>query len=756
MNRMEKIKKRLFEVEYHTKKVWWGENETILTDPQICRKPLIVRKALAISHTLRHMPIELKEDELIVGIANMSSIGFGRVFTHYALPEELKEAALSGFDEHSVWGHHPPDYDKVLRLGLCGIRREVREYQARNLTDERKSAFYEAVLICLDSVAALAGRYAVLARQAADDAEDSNRRDELHHIADICSRVPENPAKTLQEALQSFWFVYISLQSTLEFVPIGRADQFLYPYYQADIRSGQLTSAKTDELICSWLAKFSERVQTNSADWENHMTDLAWSDGGSPEISMLYHPHTDESYNFGISANHWLANMILGGLDEHGNDAVNDLTYRILNWWNYLEVVAPVMSVRLNRHTPDRLFDTISDILRKGSSEPAIYNDEVIIPGLVEMGLPLKEARCYSNDGCWETLVPGKTNFSLVNLELLQLLEYVFFRGRSLVRGGQESIDTGDPLSFFDFRQFYQAFLEQMRYQMKKLLDNKLIYYKARSRISPSPLLSAMMEDCIPRGCDLTEGGCRYNEYCYVLTGLANCVDSLAAVKKLVYEDGVILMEDLIHALFTDFHGQEYLRQLLLNHAPKFGNDESYADDLAAQLLRDADQSLRGLKAHVTNHPFLLNLAIGTFENYGKYGYQVGASSDGRKAHDALSSNYSPALGVKLSGPTAVIHSITHPDLLPYATGCPLDLQINANEVAGQAGIKRMEGIIRSFLDLGGVILTVTGISEETLRDAQENPDSHRNLRVRLGGFSAYFTTLTREQQDVIIRRARL
>lgn len=756
MNRMERIKKRLFEVEYHSKKVWWGENETILTDPQICGKPLIVRKAMAIAHTLHHMPVEIKEDELIVGIANMSSIGFDRVFTHYALPEELKEAACSGFDEHSVWGHHPADYEKVLKLGLHGIREQVLQYEALAEADTEKKAFYEAVRICLDAVSALAGRYALLAKQTALSTQDPVRRKELLSISGICRRVPEYPAQTLQEALQSFWFLYIALQSTLEFIPIGRADQFLYPYYQHDIRNGSLTPDLADELICSWLAKFNERVQTDSGNWENHMTGLAWSDGGTPEISELYHPHTDESYNYGISANHWLANMILGGMNSHGEDTVNELTYCILKWWNYLEIVAPVMSVRFNKETPERLYSVVADILRKGSSEPAIYNDEVIVPGLVNMGIPIEEARCYSNDGCWEALVPGKTNFSLVNLELLKLLEYVFFHGKSLVAGRKESIDTNDPVSFHNYEEFYQAFLTQMKYQMQKLLDNKIQFYKARSRISPSPLLSFMMEDCIPRGRDLTDGGCKYNVYCYVLTGLANCVDSLAAVKKLVFEDGLLTMADLVTAMEHNYQNQESLRQLLLNRAPKFGNDHPYADEVAAQLLKDADRLLTEVKNQREGNPFLVNLAIGTFENYGKYGYLAGASADGRMAHEALSSNYSPALGVKLDSPTAVIHSITHADLLPYATGCPLDLQINANEVSGSSGLKRMESLIRSFLELGGVILTITGLNGETLLAAQQDPDSYRNLRVRLGGFSAYFTSLTKEQQDVIIRRARL
>lgn len=751
MERYELIKKRLFEVEYRLPKTWWGEGESILTDSNKSR-PLVIRKALAVEHTLLNMPIDIKPDELIVGLANMGSIGAGRLFPHYATEEELEAASLDSFDEYSVWGHHPANYEKILTLGIEGILSEVEVCLQKELNEEQRN-FYEAVKISLKAVDGLAKRYSNLLREKAAEESKTNRRNELLEMAEICSKVPGKPAATFHEALQGFWFTYIALQSTLEIVPIGRSDYYLYPFYKADFEAGRLSGDRADELIVSWLAKFSERIQMESSQWEQHIGRLDWSDGGEADIAALYKPHTDESFNFGISHNHWLANMILGGQDEEGNDATTELTYKILHWWAYLEAVAPVMSVRIHKDSPEKLYDLCADILRHGSSEPAIYNDEQIIPGLCKLGVPLAEARGYSNDGCWETLIPGKTNYSLVNLELLQLLEYVFTRGRSINRDQEESLDTGSPLEFQDYDSFYAAFLKQMEHMMQRLLKNKIKYRYGRAAIAPSPLLSALMDDCISNGKDLSAGGARYNWFCFVLTGLSNTVDSLAAVKKIVYDSGKVSMSNLVRAMLSNYEGQEVLRQTMIK-APKFGNDDAYVDSIAKKLLADAKQILDRVNETCGEADLGVPLAIGTFENYAKYGYMVGATADGRKAHEAISSNYSPSLGVDIAGPTAAINSVTYPDLLPYVSGCPLDLQINPHEVAGEFGLGRMKGLIRSFLELGGIILTVTGLSEEQMRDAQRHPENHQSMRVRLGGFSAYFVALTSEQQEILIRRA--
>lgn len=763
MGRIESIKTRLYDVEFQTKKEWWGHEETILTSEEIKQESIVIRKALGKEYVMRNMRVEIKPDELIVGIANMNSVGFGRVFPDYALPSEKEAAAQVYTTTASVQGHHPADYAKVLRIGIDGIKKEVMaalaKESAKESPDVKKIDFYRGMIISLNAVIDLSNRYVQLAVGEAAKETDPRRRAELLEIARICAKVPEHPAESFHEALQSFWMVFIALHSCMELIPTGRSDQYLYPYLERDLQNGVITKEYAYELVVSWMAKFSERVQTNSDDWEEHstrlQTQLVSKEPGDLHIVTQFSMDNNLAYNYGTSANHWLLNMIIGGVDREGRDATNDLTYMILDAWSYLEAVVPVLSVRFHKGSPQELYDRCARILRCGAGEPAIYNDDVIIDGLVKNGIPIEDARDYSNDGCWEVLVPGKTYFNYGHIVVLQLLEYMFNHGKSILRGEAESIDTGDPSDYKTFDEFYNAFLLHVRRQAKYLLDLQSRYFGSKSWIAPTPLLASMMDDCIERGLDAANGGARYNRYALVVTGLANCVDSLMAIKEMVYDRKAIGMSELQQALLSNFEGNEPLRQMLVNRVPKFGNDQEQVDDLAARLLDDCERIRAEIMEELQEDRFVSVMAIGTFENYARFGYNVGASADGRLARDTISSNYSPAISMDRSGPTAAMLSTTHPDLLPYITGCPLDIQINSNEAIGEEGVKRLSALIRSFMDLNGVILTVTGVSEEMLKDAQVHPEKHRGLRVRLGGLSAYFITLSPEQQDIIIRRTK-
>ena len=755
---LERIKSRLFDVEFVTKKEWWGKETTILTDDRVRQEPLIVRKAMAIDHVLNNMPVEIKPDELVVGVANMAMIGFGHVFPEYALPEEKEEAAKKSLNELSVWGHHPVRYDKLLSVGLSGVRQEVlgriKEETSRAEPSQKKLDLYRAMIISLNAVRDLAHRYSQLTLEEALKEKDAARQRDLLDISEICSRVPELPAQTFQEALQSFWLTYAAYHSCLEYLPAGRSDQYLYPYFKKDVDEGRLTMDRARDLVGSWLAKFSERVQTRKEHWEDHYTFGDFSQGGDPtDATVNIELENDEEYNYGTSANHWLMNMILGGLTPDGKDATNELTYIILDCWGKLELVVPVMSVRFHRQSPDALYEACARIVRCGSGEPAIYNDEPIIEGLLKLGIPIEEARDYSNDGCWEVLIPGKTDFAYVHVEVLQLLEYVFTRGYSLVRDSKEGLDTGDPCSFAGFEEFYEAFRTQLYRQLDHVIDNKLRYYGEVSKIAPDPLLSALMDNCIEKGLDLTEGGAKYKFYVPIITGLSHCADSLAVVKKLVFEEKSLSMADLVDAMKSNFAERESLRQMVLNRAPKFGNDTEYVDRLASKVLADAAEKVAQRRQEIGW--LTMPLAIGTFENYAKFGHSVGASADGRMARETISSNYSPSTGMDRTGPTAAIRSVVSADLLPYINGCPLDMQVNSNEVSGESGVHRLVALMKSFMELGGIILTITGASEEMLRDAKVNPDRHKGLRVRMGGLSAYFIALSDKQQDIMIERVK-
>ncbi|MBM3703122.1 MAG: pyruvate-formate lyase, partial [Actinobacteria bacterium] len=349
--RLSKIKDRMFNYEMVTKKEWWGHDKTILDEPGILDESLVVRKAKAIEYVCKNLPVEIKPDELIVGNPNMAAVGFGYTFPQYANRHEKEAAAKKCLNESSVWGHTPVRYDKLLSLGLKGFRSEVIENLRQELfkpnPDAAKVTEYRAMIISLNAVREFANRYSELALKMAESEKDITRRLELLKISDRCSKVPEEPSTSFHEALQSFWLTYAVYHSCMEYLPAGRADQYFYPYYKYDIENKVISQTEAKDVIGSMLAKFNERVQVRKELWEDHYTFGNFSQGGDP-IDPSTHLVLDDSssYNYGLSANHWLMNMILGGQDAYGNDATNELTYLILNTWAELEVVAPVMSVR--------------------------------------------------------------------------------------------------------------------------------------------------------------------------------------------------------------------------------------------------------------------------------------------------------------------------------------------------------------------------------------------------------------------------
>lgn len=757
--RLLKIKDRMFNVEMVTKKEWWGLDKTILTGPDIEKEPIVVRKALAINYVCNNLPINIKDDELIVGTPNMAAVGFGYAFVQYALESEKQAAAQKCLNESSVWGHHPVRYDKLLSLGLSGFKDEITEKLKIEFSkpdpNSSKIDEYRAMLISLDGVAGFASRYSRLALDTAAREKDTKRRLELLKISEICSRVPNLAASSFHEALMSFWLTYCIYHSCMEYLPAGRFDQYMYPYYKYDIENNIITEEQAKDLVGSCLVKFNERVQVKRNLWEDHYTFGNFSQGGNPaDPSSHIVLDNSQSYNYGLSANHWLMNMIIGGQTANGNDATNELTYLILNTWAELELVAPVLSVRFFKGSPGKLYSEVVAILVKGGTgEPAIYNDEPIIEGLAAQGIPIEEARDYSNDGCWETLIPGKTDFTYFHIEVALALEYTLFRGKSLLRDAKEGMDTGDPVTFKTFDKLYGAFLSQVKQRTLDSIENKYKFFGEAAKIAPDPLISSMMDDCVEKGLDISQGGARYIFHAPLVTGLSHAADSLAAIKKLVYEEKQVEMAQLTSALKSNFKGSEPLRQMLLNRAPKYGNDDPYVDSIAKQILIDTEKIIDSVRDKYAYPKIFLNPGIGTFESYARFGNTVGASADGRFATESLASNYSPSIGADRSGPTSAVKSATYADLSKYMTGAPVDLFINGNEVAQESGLENMVSFIKSFFELRGQILTITVATEQLFRDAQIHPEAHKGLRVRLGGLSAYFIAIPQKHQEIMIER---
>ena len=462
--------------------------------------------------------------------------------------------------------------------------------------------------------------------------------------------------------------------------------------------------------------------------------------------------NSDSNFNFGQSGNDWLMNFIVGGLKPDGSDGTNELSYLFLDLIDQMDLIMPTVAARVHQNSPPSFLRKIAEILRFGTGEPMVYNDDAIIPGFVDMGIPVEDARNYSNDGCWEVLIPGKSHFTYSHVENLQCLEWVLTRGESLQRDNlKEGLDTGDPGDFKTWDEFYAAYKMQVDNRISYVASRRLESFGLSYMIAPDPLISSVMDGCLDRGEDFTQNGSIYNFHQVLLTGLSHTVDSLAVIKKLVFEDKIVSIQEMVRAIKSDWNGYESLRQTARNQVPKFGNDDAYIDDLTVKTMNDFAESV--YKWNHKQSKLLFPCGIGTFENYAILGRRVGASPDGRRKGEALAPNYSPSFGVDTSGPTATIKSITRPDLLKYYSGCPLDIALNSNEFEGEAGIERLVGLVRSFCDLGGQILTVTSNNVEILREAQKEPEKHRDLRVRMGGLSAYFVAMAPMQQENIIRR---
>lgn len=767
--RRDQLKARMRE-DFYVKMDWWGENETILTDDEVKAEPLVIRKALAIRHTLRHMPAWVREYEYIVGIPNNFSVGLGREFTEFALPEEKKYALeTSCMTPKQIVEVHPGDYAKLLRVGIKGLKAEINEQMAREVAkdepDDEKMAFYRSMEIALDAVVEFAHRYSDICLKEARKKmkDDPQRAQELVEMAEILQRVPENPAGGFQEALQSFWLFYCVMHSCMDVMPVGRTDQYLYPYYKMDIESGKLTKDEARTLLTSFLVKFTERTQLNPEHWEwTHTTPIDETLGGAdPEELSKYsfEVQNDADWNLGSSANHFLMNMIIGGLTPDGKDGTNDLTYMILEQTSYLETVSPVLSLRLHENSPREIIELAAKILSTGRGEPAIYRDENVIKGLVESGIPVEDARDYTNDGCWEVMVQGKTNYFYEHVHALKIMEYFMMHGKSLVTGEVEWRDCGDPSRYQSYDEFYEAYMHEVLSMANDVVDNYIKHKPTRYKINPSVLLSAITDDCIAKGRDIHNKGCRYTIYGLYITGYSHVIDSLAAIKKYVYDEKTLSMDELCEAMRTNYEGREDLRQMLQHEAPKYGNGDAFADEIAVKFIKDFSEFVKKKneepKVKEAQPNFMLSAACGTFEHYVMFGRDCGASADGRPYMYSVASNYSPSLGVDVKGPTATIRSATSPDLIKFYSGGPVDIGINAKDIQGKEGVDRLVSLIDSFGEMGGCIMTLQVMNTEQLRDAQVHPEKYPTLRVRMGGMSVYFNMLAKVQQDAIIRRAK-
>ncbi|WP_411332124.1 glycyl radical protein [Mediterraneibacter gnavus] len=699
--------------------------------------------------------------------------------TSYMEPETLLAMEHNIFTPGNYFyngvGHVTVKYGEVLAIGFSGIKAKAQaELDKLCLADgdyQKKSRFLEAVMISCDAAIEYARRYARLALKEAEECTDPVRKRELLQIAQNCANVPEKGATGFYEACQSFWFVQqlLQIESSGHSISPGRFDQYMYPYYQKDMESGKITREFAQELMdCIW-------VKLNDL---NKCRDAASAEGFA-----------------GYSL---FQNLIAGGQNEEGIDVTNDLSFMSIQASMHVFLPQPSLSVRVWNGTPHEFLIRAAELTRTGIGLPAYYNDEVIIPSLMSRGLTLQDARDYNIIGCVEPQKSGKTEgwHDAAFFNMCRPLELVFSNGMD--KGVRIGPATGNVEDMTTFEQFYDAYKKQMDYAIQLLVNADNAIDMAHAERCPLPFLSSMVDDCMKVGKTVQEGGAVYNFTGPQGFGVANMADSLYSVKTLVYDEKKITMGELKEALATNYgkglgaedvaamtakianelkeagktigekevaailntvvaaseapevkaNGERILK--LIEEVPKFGNDIPEVDAFARDVAYTYTEPLqnyknpRGGSFQAGLYPVSANVPLGA---------QTGATPDGRLAYQPVADGVSPSAGKDVNGPTAAANSVSRLDHYIASNGTLFNQKFHPSALSGRNGLENFVGLIRSYFDQKGSHMQFNVVSRETLLDAQKHPEQYKHLVVRVAGYSALFTTLSKSLQDDIIRR---
>lgn len=620
-------------------------------------------------------------------------------------------------------GHICPDSEAWLHYGPAGLRRRTEEYLAE-CTDDRQD-FYQSVIEVLEGVSIFMERYAALAEQMAEQPVHAEHRANLLETARICRKLATGKPETLHEAVQSLWFLFVVLhmESNASSFSPGRADQYLLPYYEQDIRSGLIDKARALELIeCFWLK--------------------------CNQIVYLRNSHSAKYFaGFPIGFN-----IAIGGQLTDGSDATNDLSYLMLQAQFDLGLPQPNLSVRLHSATPTEFVRRSVQVVARGSGMPQYFNDEAIVPALINQEIDPDDARDYAIVGCVELTTHGNnlgwSDAAMFNM--VKVLELTLNNGRCLLNGEQLGPDTGNLTDYKSYEDLEQAFDKQMKYFIDKMVESCEVVERIHQETLPSPFLSSVIDDCLDQGIDVTAGGARYNLSGIQIIQGANIADSMAAIKELVFRQKRISPEKLLQALHDNFEQEEVVRQTLLNHAPKYGNDIDWVDEIAAKWVSAFNKYLtqysnyRGGKFHT---------GLYTVSAHVPMGQNVGATPDGRFSREPLADGgMSPVYGRDRKGPTAVLKSVSKINSLYGSNGTLLNMKFLPS-FFNEAGIEKFILMLRTFVQLKIPHIQFNVLRQEDLLAAQADPDKYRSLTVRVAGYTAYFTELASDLQDEIIAR---
>ena len=742
--------------------------------------PPAIQRAQAMDYILRQGTVLIKEDELIVGCKTPTPLGSPlypefnckwireeidtidqRFETAFHISEEtkrqLKELVIPYWDGNTVYdrivervpaesleavdeglffhyylnrsiGHITVDYRKVLKHGFSGIRRQVQSMldSIVGVEDDRaeeKRRYYDALLTVVDAVIHFAHRHADLADSMASACEDPARRAELEQIARVCRSVPENPAESFREALQSFWLTHLvlNLESNSYAISPGRFDQYIFPFYEQDLAAGRIDAGRAQELLnCLWI-KFAELTVVK--------------EGGTAKASNTYAD---------------FQNLNVGGLKADGSDGVNAISFMCLQAQMNLQLPQPQLSCLISSKSPQAFLLKACELARMGTGMPAVYNADELVLALMDKGKSLVDARTGGINGCVE--ITGQGNDFMASsgyINLSKALELTLNNGASLTTGRHWGPDTGPVEQFGSMEDLYQAFDTQIESMVALKHQYDMGAMAAFAEVCPVLCTSLLVDDCIAEARDYHDGGAHYDLPMMCGVGAGTVADSLAAIDHFVYAKNRFSLDQLVRAMRDNYVGHEELQRLVSQKAPKFGNDDEAADQQAVRLVNSFVRILKGY-TNSRGNPYAANMIPTT--THLPFGDKTAASPDGRLNGAPLAEGISPVQGKDLAGPTAVVRTMAKIDHAATA-GTLLNMKFSPDTLAGDLGLRKFAALIRTYFDLGGHHMQFNVVSRQTLLDAQQDPASYRSLLIRVAGYSDYFVMLSKDVQDEVISR---
>ena len=623
-----------------------------------------------------------------------------------------------------------PDYPEIVKVGyryyINECKRNLKALEQEEMTIEKMNQKYtwEAMIIVMEAIIAFAHRYADLAEKEAAACMDEKRKAELLIMAEDCRTVPENPPQTFRQVLQLVLLTHcaIMIENNGYHHPIGRLDQYLYPFYKKALADGQSEEYLTD-LFHEFKLRFEEMWYLRSAEEAE----------AYPGCALYMH-------------------IVLGGMKPDGRDACNDLTRLILRGMEELQTKEPCISFRFHENVDEETFRLAMKVALNGDSHPAFFNDGANVTSLQELGFTLEEARDYSLVGCTEAIVAGKSDYQSNTgfFNTLKVFELALNDGRDPVTGKQIGPHTGNGRRFTSLEQIKEAYLIQQEYFVRMFVKMFDKVVSCHGYACPTITGSCFVEGCIDNGKVMQQGGCPHRWGAFGVTGLANLVDSFAAIEECVFNKKYLTMSDLLDLLETNFEGREEMRQMLINRAPKYGNDIEQVDkftEFVAKSINDEAKKYRDARGGEFDIVFATqsyNMVLGKI---------IGATPDGRKAFTPVADNASPMIGMDVCGPTAVVKSVNSGKRCNAQGGYLLNQRFDPHIVKGEKGIDVLETVLRAHFGSEGEHLQINVVDNETLRDAQVHPENYRNLLVRVAGYSAFFVDLEKSIQENIIER---